>query len=65
MCSASPEPSVNEPVRALNIEFFSARLEPRVREPEAVLKREFLAPRLDIVVVEEVGLRAQLVAVPA
>ncbi len=65
MCSANPELIVNELVNALNMEFFSARLKPRVKEPVTVLKIEFFPATPDAVVIEEVGLRVQLVATPA
>jgi hypothetical protein len=65
VCSTSPELIVNKPVKALNMEFFSARLKPRVKEPVTILKIEFFPATPDAVVIEEVGLRVQLVATPA
>jgi hypothetical protein len=52
-------------VNTLNREFFSARLEPRVKKLVTVLKIEFFPATPEAVVIEEVGLRVQLVATPA
>jgi len=65
VCSENPEARVIVTVKALTMEFFSARLEPRVRESITVLKREFFTERPEVMVIEEVGLRVQLVGAPA
>jgi len=65
VCFANPEVGVNEPVKALNMEFFSARLAPRVNDPVSALNKEIFFARPEARVIEELGFRLHAVGTPA
>ena len=65
VCSVKPDANVNELPSSLNMEFFSARLEPRINEPVSVLNMLFRRAKPEVIVIELVGFRVQVVGSPA